>query len=276
MQNSNSYKIIGLFFMICALLFSVFLWFMNSKFISNEDLQTYYINTNSLPQGIKKDSLVKFIGVNAGFVRNIYFGDVKNAIITIEIGVKKDLPIKVDSVAVVKTQGFAGVAFIDISKGGENSALLTGKKRFISIKPATLDKIGLEAEILAQNLNKTLKNIDNILHGNKSLKSLTVSLDKILLNISSDENIKNLNQIVRNVAQISQNLAISSSKINPILDKISQISSKMDKFSDKANYLAPEFSQTMNDLQDAIKEFRNTLLRLEDNPYEFFFKDTKD
>lgn len=274
MQNSNSYKIVGLFFTICLVICAMFLWFMNSKFINNDNLQTYYINTNSLPQGIKKNSLVKFIGVNAGFVREIYFSDAKNALITIEIGVKKDLPIKTDSVAAVKTQGFAGVAFIDITQGLENSALLKGKKRFITLKPTTLDKISSDAEILAQNLNKTLDYLVTILHGDESVKSLIISLDKILKNISSDENIRNLNTILQNFAKISQNLEPSSRKIELVLDKISGLSAKMEKFSANANISAQDFSQTMSDLQDAIKEFRNALFRLEENPYEFFFKDT--
>ena len=54
--------------MICVAALTAFMWWMLTKTDRSESYRSYYIHTKELPVGIKENSEVKFIGVNAGII----------------------------------------------------------------------------------------------------------------------------------------------------------------------------------------------------------------
>ena len=47
-------------------------------------------------------------------------------------------------------------------------------------------------------------------------------------------------------------------------------------FKDSLKSISQESVKTASEMRKTLKELRNTLFRLQDDPYEFFFKDPKD
>ena len=167
MENKNSYFISGLFFCLVLGFIGVFLLFMQGY--DNRDLRDYYIVTKELPNGLKKDSEVRFVGVPAGYVKDIYFKDPSLAIIEIRLSLSDDLPIKTDSKAIVERSGISGIAHINITKGSDKAMVFDKKERpQIEIGEGLLDKIGTKTAHLTDSLdkiaNKMIKyNSDNLL-----------------------------------------------------------------------------------------------------------------
>ena len=62
-------------------------WWLGGYGKKADDYRSYFIKTTSLPSGIKRDSTVKFIGVDAGSVKDIRFADEKEALIELELSV---------------------------------------------------------------------------------------------------------------------------------------------------------------------------------------------
>lgn len=286
MENRNSYTIVGLFVMLIGAFLGIFMWWMLTRTEANETYRSYFIHTKELPVGIKEGADVKFIGVNAGIVKKIDFIDMKNAIIEIELSIKDKLPISKDSIAKVESQGISGISFINITQGSGEIFNENEKKPIISLDKALLDKIGKKAEVISDQVSETIYKI-NMLLSNQNIDKI----NKILTNLETfseklnDEKLtKNIYTAIDEFIKFQRTMNNSAKKFNNFIDNLNKTQNKISARIDNGDFnireiLNPTLSDaqtTLNEFNKALIEFESALFRLEDNPYEFFFKDTGD
>lgn len=286
MENRNSYTIVGFFVMLIGAFLGIFMWWMLTRTEANETYRSYFIHTKELPVGIKEGADVKFIGVNAGIVKKIDFIDMKNAIIEIELSIKDKLPISKDSIAKVESQGISGISFINITQGSGEIFNENEKKPIISLDKALLDKIGKKAEVISDQVSETIYKI-NMLLSNQNIDKI----NKILTNFETfskklnDEKLtKNIYTAIDEFIKFQKTMDNSAKKFNNFIDNLNKTQNKISARIDNGDFnireiLNPTLSDaqtTLNEFNKALIEFESALFRLEDNPYEFFFKDTGD
>ncbi len=286
MENRNSYTIVGLFVMLIGAFLGIFMWWMLTRTEANETYRSYFIHTKELPVGIKEGADVKFIGVNAGIIKKIDFIDMKNAIIEIELSIKDKLPISKDSIAKVESQGISGISFINITQGSGEIFNENEKKPIISLDKALLDKIGKKAEVISDQVSETIYKI-NMLLSNQNIDKI----NKILTNFETfskklnDEKLtKNIYTAIDEFIKFQKTMDNSAKKFNNFIDNLNKTQNKISARIDNGDFnireiLNPTLSDaqtTLNEFNKALIEFESALFRLEDNPYEFFFKDTGD
>jgi phospholipid/cholesterol/gamma-HCH transport system substrate-binding protein len=286
MENKNSYFIAGLFFCLVVGFIGIFLLFMQGY--NSKETRDYYIVTKELPNGIKKDGEVRFIGVPVGHIRDIYFSDPRSATIEIWLSIDDNLPIKTDSQAIVERSGISGIAHINITKGSDTARVFNKNERAqISLGEGLLDKIGSRTANLTESLDKIASKIDEALR-QENLDKLINSINKInsLMNvIASDKNLDKIDGIIDNLHVVSQDLNRADlDKLAANLDKaISDINTAWNNIDKRINsgqidfktMLAPTINsaqQSIDELNDLAEQIKNNLNNLEDNPYEFFFK----
>jgi phospholipid/cholesterol/gamma-HCH transport system substrate-binding protein len=286
MENKNSYFIAGLFFCLVVGFIGIFLLFMQGY--NSKETRDYYIVTKELPNGIKKDGEVRFIGVPVGHIRDIYFSDPRSATIEIWLSIDDNLPIKTDSQAIVERSGISGIAHINITKGSDTARVFNKNERAqISLGEGLLDKIGSRTANLTESLDKIASKIDEALR-QENLDKLINSINKInsLMNvIASDKNLDKIDGIIDNLHVVSQDLNRADlDKLAANLDKaISDINTAWNNIDERINsgqidfktMLAPTINsaqQSIDELNDLAEQIKNNLNNLEDNPYEFFFK----
>lgn len=286
MENKNSYFIAGLFFCLVVGFIGIFLLFMQGY--NSKETRDYYIVTKELPNGIKKDGEVRFIGVPVGHIRDIYFSDPYSATIEIWLSIDDNLPIKTDSQAIVERSGISGIAHINITKGSDTARIFNKNERAqISLGEGLLDKIGSRTANLTESLDKIASKIDEALR-QENLDKLLNSINKInsLMNvIASDKNLDKIDEIIDNLHVVSQDLKRANlDRLAANLDKsISDINTAWNNIDERINsgqidfktMLAPTIKsaqQSIDELNDLAEQIKNNLNNLEDNPYEFFFK----
>ncbi|QKG29313.1 MlaD family protein [Campylobacter sp. RM16187] len=301
MENKINYTLIGLFFVIVVSIAAGFIWWMISYGNNKNEYRSYYILTNDLPNGIKKDSTVKFIGVDAGIVKDIKFASQKDAQIEIELWVAKGLPVKKDSTVVAEIQGITGISYLNIQRGSQNSPIFSdSEKPYITLEESLFQKIGGKASSLTENIDRTLANINKVLNeeNTKKISSILKSIDELaanLNNISANTDIngslENLNNtllefqiLAKNGSKTLENINSFSNNFSNLAIKLENLQRIMEEKIKSGEYdikdILSSFSQeaitTFLEFQKTLKEFRQTLFRLEDKPYEFFFKDPQD
>lgn len=286
MENKNSYFIAGLFFCLVVGFIGLFLLFMQGY--NSKDKRDYYILTKELPNGVKKDTEVRFIGVPIGHVKDIYFSDPSSATIEICLSVDANLPIKVDSQAIVERSGISGIAHINITKGSDTARIFNKNERAqISLGEGLLDKIGSRTANLAVSLDKIANKIDLVLK-DENLDKLLNSIDRLnafMNTIASDDNLIKINEFISNSHSITQdiknaNLAQVIANLDKIINDIDVAWNNIDKRIqdgqiDFKSMLSPTLNsaqQSIDNLNDLLLQIKNNLNNLEDNPYEFFFK----
>ena len=298
MVNKIHYTLVGLFFVVIVTIATSVMWWTSGRGKDSE-YRSYYILTNELPSGIKKDSVVKFIGVDAGIVGNIEFSNEKEAIIQIELLVKKNLPIKNDSVAKAELQGITGLGYINISKGSNEAKVFNlNEKAYIKLEESALAAIGSKANDIGKKLEETLAGLNQILNNKNAkqiseilqnintitsnLSSQNIDINQLLGNANSglqkvEDSLKNFDNTLKNIDDLAKNSSktminfglLSQQVLNKIQDGDYDIK-------DNLNVLTNGAEKTMSEMQKTLKEIRNTLFRLQDKPYEFFFKDPKE
>ncbi|MBE6429264.1 MULTISPECIES: MlaD family protein [Campylobacter] len=286
MENKNSYFIAGLFFCLVVGFIGLFLLFMQGY--NSKDKRDYYILTKELPNGVKKDTEVRFIGVPIGHVKDIYFSDPSSATIEICLSVDANLPIKVDSQAIVERSGISGIAHINITKGSDSARIFNKNERAqISLGEGLLDKIGSRTANLAVSLDKIANKIDLVLK-DENLDKLLNSIDRLnafMNTIASDDNLIKINEFISNLHSITQdiksaNLAQVLANLDKTINDIDVAWNNIDKRIqdgqiDFKSMLSPTLNsaqQSIDNLNDLLLQIKNNLNNLEDNPYEFFFK----
>ncbi len=286
MENRNSYTIVGLFVMLIGAFLGIFMWWMLTRTEANETYRSYFIHTKELPVGIKEGADVKFIGVNAGIIKKIDFIDMKNAIIEIELSIKDKLPISKDSVAKVESQGISGISFINITQGSGEIFNENEKKPIISLDKALLDKIGKKAEVISDQVSETIYKINMLLSNQNidKINKILTNLETFSEKLNDKKMTKNIYTAIDEFIKFQKTMDNSAKKFNNFIDNLNKTQNKISARIDNGDFnireiLNPTLSDaqtTLNEFNKALIEFESALFRLEDNPYEFFFKDTGD
>ncbi|WP_169763967.1 MlaD family protein [Campylobacter mucosalis] len=290
MENRNSYTAVGLFFIAFVACFAIFMWFMSDS-DKNVDYTNYYIITNELPTGIRVESQVKFVGVVVGSVSDIAFNSDEKIRLTLKI--REDIPIKADSVADIDYQMISGISSLNISRGTKN---FSTNPKIIVLNEGLLTKLKNNAQTMGEKINESLLKLDrltsdeNILHLQNTLKGI----DELTSGVAKSENLENLSEILKNLNSFSASLnELNLKEINANLSSITKSANALFAGLNKTQLLLAdriksgkydlkqtieptlnEANNFLNSFEKTLKELRNALNRLEDNPYEFFFKDT--
>lgn len=296
MENKNSYTIVGLFFIISVTLFVTFMWWMSGVDAKQSGRKIYYIQARELPMGVRVDSQVKFIGVGVGSVSAIDF--LQDDMIQISMKLRDDIDIKDDSVAEIELQPISGVASINISRGSGKS-LRDSAHPVIPLEDSVLSKIRYQAQDISKKMIDGLDKLNALLSDENyhHISSTLKNLDDFSSVIGSKENARNLSELLANLNQISSNLKdLDINELNSILRKADVVltgaGSSIEAFSKLANSasnriisgefdikgaLTPILNEAgvfLDSFSKTLREFRRAMDRLEENPYQFFFKDT--
>ncbi|OPA79750.1 hypothetical protein BFG05_01190 [Campylobacter pinnipediorum subsp. pinnipediorum] len=301
MENRNSYTIVGLFFTLCIILFAVFMWWMSDS-DKNISYEEYYIVADELPSGIRVESQVKFVGVVVGSVSKIEFEKSVPERIRLTLKIRSDVPIKKDSLADVEYQIVSGISTLNISRGSKE---FDTNYKIINLKEGLFSQLTNKAQNISDRINDMFVNVDKLISDEnlKHLQTTLVNIDILTKSLSDEANLKNINETLKNLNAISSN--IKDSKIKELVANLNNLVANANNMVLKFNGLVGGFNgiqeklnsklsggeydvkQTLQPTLDQTKEFltnfektlrqiRNTLNRLEDNPYEFFFKDVKE
>lgn len=147
--------------------------------------------------GLNLNAPVKFNGVDVGQVREIRLDPANPARVRLIFAIEQGTPVKVDTLAVLKTQGLTGIAYVELSGGGADSAKLVAAAG--AMYPEIQTKPSLSAR-LENVLTSVLAKLDRT----------SSTIDAVL----SEENRQALNASLANVARLTKTLADRSPTID--------------------------------------------------------------
>ncbi len=250
MDNRNSYFISGLFFCVVSCVLVVFLLFMG-KGEKNQKYTEYLIQTSELPSGVKNGVSVKFIGVDVGYVADVRFSKQSLEVIEIVLKVREGIPIRPNSSASVEQNAITGISVININNDGVGE-FASGEVKMVRLEKSLFKRIGTHFADISERISHSLAQIEAYLN---------------------PQRMEQIDNIVKSVSLISQNLA--KADFAGLVRELNE-RTKRGEFDFKAMLSMPlqDISDAATKLQEAVDIFSATMIRLEDNPYEFFFKDT--
>ncbi len=195
--------------------------------------------------------------------------------------IQEDFPIKKDSIVKTEVQGLSGQLTLNITKGvGENFE--SDEKAIIYLDLGLLAKLNAEATTITEGINESINRVNTLLSKENldTISSILTSTDNILKSFDDNktelnELITNLNDLVKSIDKFAQTSAQTSAKFSNTLTMVNEGIARGDY--NVKEILGPtlhESSLTLIEFKKSLREFQRAMFRLEDDPYDFFFRDT--
>lgn len=213
--------------------------------------------------GLERANPVTINGVNVGQVRNIHFTKDGKANVVIEIVIRENIDIPVDSKATIISPDLLGSKAVLITLGNSNELALSGdtlaSEVEISIKEEVnrqLAPIKNKAEALMSSIDSVLtmlqglfssgntenfsKSVEHIANTVENIESITGTIDTLLLGQKG-----RIENIVSNIDAIIRNIKNNEDELNHIIANFSSISDSL---------AAIRFAETMNNVNQTMAE----------------------
>ncbi len=167
MEPRASYVMVGSFVMLCLLgLFVALIWLTGAQY--RQEFAYYRTAFTGAVTGLGRGTTVRYNGIDVGSITELAFDpeDPSRVIVTLQIDPK--VPLHVDSVASIESQGFTGATFLEIAGGTAESPILKAQPGqqypMIASKPNTLQQLAQAGPELVSRFNTVGERIGDVLN----------------------------------------------------------------------------------------------------------------
>ena len=232
-----NYALVGAFVLgLGAVLVAGVLWLASGgAFQKKYDL--YLAVMDESVAGLNLNAPVKYNGVDVGKVQSIQLDPANPEQVRLMLAMERGTPIKVDTLAVLKTQGLTGIAYVEPAGGALDAAPLVasapGEYPVIRTKPSLAARLENVLTSVLAKLDRTSSNIDAML-SDDNRRALTSTLtDMAALAHTLAERKETLAQGIDSAARTLDNSARATAKLGPTLDGIGRATAKLDPTLDR-------------------------------------------
>jgi phospholipid/cholesterol/gamma-HCH transport system substrate-binding protein len=219
-----NYALVGTFVLILgSVLVAIALWLASGgAFQKKYDL--YLAIENESVSGLNLNATIKYNGVDVGKVQQISLDHSDPDRVILLFAIEKGTPIRVDTVAVLKTQGLTGLAYVELSGGSKDSALL--KKTADNAYPVIMTKPSLSARMenvltsVMTKLDSTSENINTLLSGENqaAFKSALADIATVAHTIALRKD--DIDAGIGDAARAARNVSHASLQLSPVISQI--------------------------------------------------------
>ena len=222
---------VGIFvLLLSAILIAALLWLASGGTLQKK-YDLYLAIVEESVAGLNLNAPVKYNGVDVGKVKKIQLDPNNPERVRLIFAIESGTPIKVDTVAVLKTQGLTGIAYVELDGGAQNAAPLvaTGDQQYpiIQTKPSLSTRLENILTTVLAKLDKTSSNVDSLLsrENQEAFKSILADIAVASKTIASRKN--EIDAGIVNAARAADNTARATQKLSPIIDKIEPVMNEL-------------------------------------------------
>ena len=213
-----------------ALLIAGVLWLASGGALQKK-VDFYLAIVQESVAGLNLNAPVKYNGVDVGKVKSIQLDPENPERVRLIFAIERGTPVKVDTIAVLKTQGLTGIAYVELDGGTKDAAplLASGDNKYpiIQTKPSLSTRLENILTTVLAKLDSTSSNIDSLLsQENRALfKSALTDLAAVSKTIAArkdliDASIVNVARTAKNTAQATKSLSPLTAKVGPLIDEL--------------------------------------------------------
>ncbi len=266
-----NYALVGAFVLLLgALLIAGLLWLAaGGAFQTKYDL--YQATEDESVAGLNLNAPVKYNGVDVGKVRQIHLDPTNPALVHLLFAIERGTPIKVDTVAVLNTQGLTGSAYVELSGGAKDAALLRvvppNRYPVIQTKPSLSARLENVLTTVLSKLDDTSSSINSILSAENraAFKSALADFATVARTVAARKDA--IDTGITSAARTFQNSAGATAQIAPVIERIGRGADAVEKMGSEVARTSESAAKTVDavgaDLQrfgtDTLPELRRLL-----------------
>ncbi len=214
--------------------------------------------------GLNLNAPVKFNGVDVGKVREIEIDRKHPERVNLLFAIERGTPIKEDTVAVLKTQGLTGIAYVELSGGAHDSAPLSAKPGseypVIQTRPSLSARLENVLTSVLAKLDSTSKNINAILseENQAAFKSALADISTVAHTIAARK--ETLDAGMADAARTFENSARASARLEPVIDRVGRAAGAVEKMGNEVAATSAGAGKTVSAVGNDVRRFTSETL----------------
>ena len=263
-----NYAAVGLFVLVLGTaLIGVVLWLASGgAFKQKYDL--YLAVEDESVAGLSTNAPVKYNGVDVGKVRDIRLDPGNPERVNLLFAIERGTPIKEDTVAVLKTQGLTGIAYVELSGGARGApplrAIAPNEYPVIRTKPSLSARLENMLSTLLAKLDSTSSSINAILsdENKAAFKSALANIAAVTQTVAARK--ETIDAGLASAARTFENASRASAQAGPVIDRIGRSADAVEKMGNEAALASASAGKTVEAVGADVKRFTaETLPELE-------------
>ena len=224
----------------------------------------YMAIVNESVAGLNVDAPVKYLGVDVGKVRTIRLNPSDPQEVQLIFAIEQGTPIKVDTEAVLKTQGLTGIAYVELRGGAPSSQPLVAapgqQYPVIRTRPSLSARLENVLTTVLANLDRTAANINALFDDENrgEVKKILANTSLVLDTIASQKT--EITSLIANAAKTAENTARAAAHIDPMLARISKSADALEKMADEATLASTTTKKTAQEVGTGVRQFTGETL----------------
>ncbi len=224
--------------------------------------------------GIKPGTDVRFGGLKVGQVEGVQISETHPTQLEIRIRVARGIPVRTDSVMHISQLGMLSDYYIEITTGSPDAPLATPGSRLAGKAPVDLNAVFAQVEGIAEQLETTLRTVneeilrkDRLDELRKRIRGILDQVSTLLADLDAVVNEENRTNIAAALESMRGILEDNRPDLRTTMVNVREASERMRVVLEEAQGLVadarPEVQQILEDLGDTIEEAERLMQNLD-------------
>ena len=265
METRASYVMVGSFVMICLLgLIVAMLWLTGAQY--RQEFAYYRTTFTGAVTGLGRGTTVRYNGIDVGSITDLGFDPVDPSRVIVTMQIDPKVPLHVDSVASIESQGLTGGTFLEIAGGTAASPILKAQPGqqypVIASRPSTLQQLAQSGPQLVDRFNTVGERIGDVLNDDNR-KLIAASLKLISESLT---NLRNTTAVFdrrsEDIDATLENLRTASSNIGKTLGNVDNTLASADRALVSADHALSSVDGAVDSLKTTLTTADSTVQKI--------------
>jgi phospholipid/cholesterol/gamma-HCH transport system substrate-binding protein len=263
-----NYAVVGAFVLVLgAALIAGVLWLASGGAFQTK-YDVYLAIMGESVAGLNLNAPVKYSGVEVGKVKSIKLDPDNPEQVRLLLAIVHGTPIRVDTIATLKTQGLTGIAYVELDGGARDAAPLRatveGEYPVIRTKPSLsarleniLTTVLAKVDTLSSNLSAVLSDKNQAAFSSALADIATVTRTVAARRDTIDAGLANAGRTFENSSRISAQL---STQVEPMLARIGRGADAIEKMGNETAAASNSAAKTVASVGADVQRFTESTL----------------
>ena len=254
-----NYPLVGAFVLVLgAVLIAVVLWLASGGALQKK-YDLYLAIEDESVAGLNLNAPVKYNGVDVGKVRQIRLDPGNPERVNLLFAIERGTPIKEDTVAVLKTQGLTGIAYVELSGGARDAPPLraTAGSAYpvIRTKPSLSARLENVLTTVLAKLDSTSSTINSILsdENKTAFKSALTDIATVARTIAARK--ETLDAGISNAGRTFDHASRAAAQVGPVIDRIGRSAEAIEKMGNEVAGASASAGKTVDSVGADVRRY---------------------
>jgi len=258
MEAKVNYAAVGVFVLALGAAFIAVVLWLSAGAGNKKQYHLYVAIVNESVAGLNVNAPVKYLGVDVGKVREIQLDPANPQQVQLVFAIEKGTPIKIDTEAVLKTQGLTGIAYVELSGGSPEAATLVAvapnEFPVIRTKPSLSARLENVLSSVLTNLDRTAANINAVLNDENRAALTKILADTSAVTATLASQKETMRSAIINASRTADNTARATADLDELMKRVAASADAFGKMSNEATLASTSAKKTFDEMDAGVRE----------------------